>query len=102
MLLKSSFQLVEGTHHIIRVVSFRRLRWDGHIARMEEGRNAFNILIGTPIGKRSLGRPPRKSEENISTDIKEIVLNTRNWVDSVQDTDYWRTFVNVALNLRVP
>ena len=51
---------------------------------------------------RPLGRPNRKWEENIRMEIKEIGINTRNWVDSAQDTDYWRALVNAAFNLRVP
>ena len=42
---------------MVRVIKFRRLRWAGHVARMEEGRNAFKILTGKPTGKRPLGRP---------------------------------------------
>ena len=67
---------------------------------MEEGRSTFKI-IGKPIGKRPLGRPRRRWEDNIRMDLKEIGLNTRNWVDSAQDRDYWRALVNTALNLRV-
>ena len=80
----------------------RRLRWTGHVATMEEGRSAFKILIDKPTGKRPLGRPRRRWEANIRMDFKEIVINTRNWVDSAQDRNYWRALVNAALNLRVP
>ena len=69
---------------------------------MEEGRSAFKILIGTHTGKRPLGRPRCRWEDNIRMDVKEIGINTRNWVDSAQDRDYWRAPVNAALNLRVP
>ena len=70
---------------------------------MEEGRSAFKILTGTLGGKRPLGRPRRRWEENIRMDLKEIYINTRNWVDSSQDKkDSWRALVNAALNLRVP
>ena len=51
---------------------------------MEEGRSAFKILTGTPAGKRPLGRPRRRWEENIGMYLKEICINTRNWVDSAQ------------------
>ena len=47
----------------------RRLRWAGHVARMEEGRSAFKILTGKPIGKRPLGRPRRRWEDNIRMDL---------------------------------
>jgi hypothetical protein len=69
---------------------------------MEEGRSAFNILTGKPTRKRPLGRSRCRWEDNIRMDLKEIGINTRNWVDSAQDRDYWRALVNTALNLRVP
>ena len=56
---------------------------------MEEGRSAFKILTGNPTGKILLGRPRRRWEDNITMDIKEIGMNTRNWHDSAQDRDYW-------------
>ena len=76
--------------------------WVGHVARIEEGRGVFKILAGTPTGMRPLGRSRRRWKNNIRMDLKEIGVNPRNWVDSAQDTDYWRTLVNAALNLRVP
>ena len=57
----------------------RRLRWAGHVARMEEGRSAFKIL--TPARNISLGRPRRRWEGNITMDLKEIGINSRNWVN---------------------
>ena len=64
---------------------------------MEEGRSAFKILTGKPTGKRPLGRPRRRWE-----DLEEIGIIAGNWVDSAQDRNYWRAFVNSVLNLRVP
>ena len=83
-----------------RVIKPRRLRWAGHLARMEEGRSTFKILTGKPTGQRPLGRPRRRLEDNIRMYLQEIGINTRNWVDSVQNWDYWRTLVNAALNLQ--
>ena len=60
----------------------------GNVARMEEGRSAFKILTGTPAGKRLLGRPRHRWDNIIRMDLKEIGINTRNWVDSAQDRDY--------------
>ena len=57
---------------------------------MEEGRSAFNILTGKLTGNRSIGRPRHRWEDNIRMDIKEISINTGNWVDSAQDRDYIR------------
>ena len=76
--------------------------WEGHIARMEESRSFFKILTDKPTRKRPLGRPRRSWEENIRMDLKETGINTRNMVDLAQDRDYWRAFVNVALNLLTP
>ena len=59
-----------------------------HIIRIEEGRSSFKILTGKPTGKRSLGRPRRRWEDNIRMYLKEIVMNIRNWVDSAQDRGY--------------
>ena len=70
------------------MIRSRRLRWAGHVARMEESRSAFKILIGKPAGKRPLGRPRRRWEDNIRRDLKEIGIDTRHWVDSAQDRDY--------------
>ena len=88
--------------NIVRVIKSKRLRWAGNVARMEEGRSAFKILTGKPTGKRPLGRPRRRWEDNIKMNLEEMGVNTRNCVGSTQDRDYWRALVNAALNLRVP
>ena len=69
---------------------------------MEEGRSAFQILAGKPIGRRPLGKPRRRWEDNIRIDLEDIGINAGNWVDSAQDRNYWRALVNAAFNLRVP
>ena len=69
---------------------------------MEKGRSAFKILTGKPTGKRPLGRPRRRWEENIRMDLEEIGINAGNWVDSAQDRNHWSPLVNMALNLWVP
>ena len=63
--------------NINRISKSRRLRWAGHVC-MQEGRNAFKILTGANAGKRRLGRPMRRWEDNIRMDLKEICINTRN------------------------
>ena len=88
--------------NIVRVIKSRRLGWTGDVARMEEGWSAFEILTGKPTRKRPLGRPRRRWEDNIIMDHQVIGINTRNWVDSAQDRDFWRGHVYVALDLRVP
>ena len=67
-----------------------RLRWTGHIVRMEEARSAFKILTDKPPEKIPLERPRRRWKNNIGMDLGEIGINTRNWIDSAQNKDYWR------------
>ena len=84
------------------MIKSRRLRWAGHVVRMEEGRRAFKILTGKPTGKRPLGRPRRRWEDNIRMDLEDMGINAGNWVDSAQNRNYWRALVNAELNLWVP
>ena len=67
----------------------------------QNGISAFKILSGKPTGKRLLGRPSCRWEDNIRMYFEEISINAGNWVDSAQDRDCWRALVNAALNLRV-
>ena len=60
----------------------KNLAWAGLVARMEEVRTAFKILLCKPTEKRPLGRPRRIWEDSIRMDLKEFDINTRNWVDS--------------------
>ena len=64
---------------------------------MEKGTSSFKILTGKPTGKRPLGRPRRRWEDNIRMDLKEIGINTRSWVDSAQDRDYWRALCDCCI-----
>ena len=61
--------------NIVRVIKSRRLRWAGHVFRMEEGRSAFKILTGKPTGKRPSGSPGGRWEDNITMDLEEIDIN---------------------------
>ena len=70
------------------MIKSRRLRWAGHVARMEESRNAFEILTGKPTGKRPVGRPMRRWEDNIRMDLEVIGINAGNWVDSALGRNY--------------
>ena len=91
-------------HHssnVVMVFKSRRLRWKGNIARLEEGSSAFKILTSKPTGKRPLGRPRLRWEENSRTNLKKISINTRNWVDSAEDREYRRALGNATFNLGV-
>ena len=72
--------------NIVKVIRSRRLRWAGHVARMKEGRSAFNIISGTPTGKRPLGIPRRRWEDKIMLDLKEIGASMRNCFNWAQDS----------------
>jgi hypothetical protein len=87
---------------IIRVIKARRMRWAGHVARMEELRGAHNILVGRPEGRRPLGRPRRRWEDNIEIDLREIGFGGVDWILLAQDRDRWQAVVNTVMNLRVP
>jgi hypothetical protein len=59
--------------NIVRVVKSRGMRWAGHVARMGEDREAHRVLVGKPEGKRPLGRPRCRWEDNIKMDLQEVV-----------------------------
>ena len=63
--------------NIVGMIKSRRLRWAVHVGRMQEG-TTLNILTSTHTGKRPLGRPRRRWEDNIRLDLKEVGINTRN------------------------
>jgi hypothetical protein len=88
--------------NIVRVIKRRRLRLAGHVARMGEGRGIYRVLVGKSGSKSPLGRPTRRWEDNIKTDLREIEIDEANWIRLAQDTVQWRTFVNTVTNLRVP
>jgi hypothetical protein len=87
---------------IARVIKSRRMRWAGHVASMGEARGAYNILVGRPEGRRALGRPRRRWEHNIKTDLRETGFGDMDWIHLAQDWERWRTLVNTVMNLRVP
>ncbi|KAJ4444324.1 hypothetical protein ANN_06116, partial [Periplaneta americana] len=87
---------------IIRNIKSRRLRWAGQVARMDESRNAYRMLVWKPEGKRPLGRPRRRWEDNIKMDLREMGYDDRDWINLTQDRERWRAYVRVAVNLRVP
>jgi hypothetical protein len=87
---------------IVRVIKSRRMRWAGHAARIGEGRGVYSVLVGRPEGKRPLGRPRRRWEDNIKMDLREIGIDGANSIRLAQDRVRWRAFVNTVMNLRVP
>jgi len=74
----------------------------GHVARIGERRGVYRVLVGKPEGKRPLGRPGCRWEDNIEMDLQELGCGGMNWIELAQDTYRWRTLVNAVMNLRVP
>ena len=88
--------------NIVWVVKSRRMRWARHVVRMGEGRGVQRVLVGKPEGKRPLGRPRRRWEDNIKIDLQEVGGGCGDWMELAQDRDRWRAFVNTVMSLRVP
>jgi hypothetical protein len=86
----------------VRVVKSRKMRWAGHVARMGEGRGVHRVLVGKPEGKRPLGRPRRRWEDNIKMDLLEVGGGCGDWMELAQDRDRWRALVCAVMNFRVP
>ena len=82
--------------NIIRNLKSRRLRWAGHVARMEQSRNAYRVLVGNPESKRPLGKPSRRWDDNIKMDLREVTV-----IDLAEDRDQWRAHIRELMNLRV-
>ena len=74
----------------------------GDVARMGEGRGAYRVLVGKPEGKRPLGRPRRRWEDNIKMNPQEVGCGGMDWIELPQCRDRWRALVNAVMNLQVP
>jgi hypothetical protein len=83
--------------NIIGVTKSRRMRRAGHVAYMGEKRGAYRILVGRPEGRRPLGRPRRRWEDNIKMDLQEVGRGM-DWIELAQDRDRWRALVNAVMN----
>ena len=86
--------------NVIMSLKSRRLRWAGHVARMEQLRNAYRVLVGKPDGKRPLGRPRRRWEDNIRMAFREVGCDPGEWIDLAEDRDQWRAYVRAVMFLK--
>jgi hypothetical protein len=69
---------------------------------MREGRGVYRVLVGRPKGKRPLGRPRHRWEDNIKMDFREIGIDGSDWIQMAQDRVQWQACVNTVMNHRVP
>jgi hypothetical protein len=69
---------------------------------MGKGRGVYRVLVGKPEGKRPLGRPRRRWEDNIKMGFQEVECGGMDWIELAEDRDRWRALVNPVMNLRVP
>ena len=72
------------------------------MARIEQGGGVHRVLVGKPEGKRPLGRPRRRWEDNIKMDLQEVEGGCGEWMELAQDRDRWRALVSTVMTLRVP
>jgi len=85
----------------VGVIKSSRMRWAGHVADMGERRGVYRVLVGKPEGKRPLGRPRHRWEDNIKKDLQKVGCGGMEWFKLAQDRDRWRTLVNAVTNLQV-
>jgi hypothetical protein len=88
--------------NIVRVVKSRRIRWAEHVAHMVEGRGVYRVLVGRPEGKRPLGRPRHRWEDNTKMDLQDMGGGCGDWMELAQDRDRWVALVSMVINFRVP
>ena len=88
--------------NIIRAIKSRRMRWVGHVALMGERRGVYRVLMGKPEGKKPLGIPRRRWEDNIKMDLQEVGCGGVDWIELAEDRDRWRALLTAVLKLRVP
>ena len=87
---------------IVWMIISRRMSWAGHVAHMGEKSGVYRVLVGKPEGKKPLGRPRCRSEDNIKINLQEVGCRGVDWIDLVQVRDRWQALVNTVMNLRVP
>jgi hypothetical protein len=87
--------------NIVRVNKSRRIRLAGHVAHVGESRGVFRVLVVKPEGKRLLGRPRHRWEDNMKMDPQEVGCKDVDLIDISQNRDRWWALVNAAMNLRV-
>jgi hypothetical protein len=90
------------TANIVRLIKLRRMRWAGHVVFMGERRGIYRILVAKPEGKRPLGRPRHRREDNIKMDLQEMGCGCVDRIGLTKDRNRWRELVKAVMTLQVP
>jgi hypothetical protein len=94
--------ILYSSPNLVKVIKSRRMRWAGQVVRTGEGRGVYRILVGKPEGKRPLGRPRSRNEDNIKMNLREIGNDGANRIRLAQDRVQWRASVNTVMKLQIP
>ena len=100
-LLNEELNDMYSSPYIVHVIKSIRMRWAGHVERMGERRGVYRVVVGKLEGKRPIGRPRHRWEDNIKMDLQEVGCRGVDWIDLAQDRDRWQSTVIEVLNLWV-
>jgi len=87
---KEKLNYLYSSHNIVRVIIWRKMRWAGNVACIGKRRGVRRVLVRKPEGKRTLGRPRRRRDDNIKVNHQEVGWRSMGWVDLAQDMERWR------------
>jgi hypothetical protein len=88
--------------NILLLIKSRRMKWVEHVARIGEGRSVYRVLVGKSGGKKPLGRPKRRWEDNIKIYLQEVGFGVMKWIEVAQIRDWCRALVNAVMEIWVP
>jgi hypothetical protein len=88
--------------NIVRMVKSRRMRWAEHVARVEEEKSVHRMLVGKLEGKRPLGRPRHRWDDNTKMELQKFGGGRGDWMELAQDRNTWRGLVGTVRDFRVP
>jgi hypothetical protein len=99
-LYNDEFHSLYSSPNIVRMIKSRK-KWEEYVARIGEGRGFYRVLAGRLEGKKLLGRPRLRWEDNIKMDVKEKGIDGTDWIPLDQDRIHLRDFVSTVMNLQV-